>query len=122
MKRAISATAVNEGIWVWPLDLKMQRRTLRKVSRSPNLVALLAAMTKSKDGLSNPEVSEVLGNNSMWTIIWSIRQLLALGFIEYKTDLFGEASRYVITELGKQATAIISGQRLASQIPRAAPH
>ena len=113
---------MNEGIWVWPSDLKMQRRTLRKVSHSPHLMTLLEAIAKSSEGLSNPEVSEALGNNSGWMIIWSVRQLLALGFIEYKIDLFGEASRYVITELGKQAAAIMSGQRPVSQVPQAASH
>ena len=110
---------MNEGIWVWPSDLKMQRRTLRKVSHAPHLMTLLEAIAKRSDGLSNPEVSETLGNNSGWMIIWSIRQLLALGFIKYEVDLFGEASRYVITELGKQAAAIMSGQR---PVPQAASH
>src|SRR5436189_57759 len=42
----------------------MQRRTLRKVSRSSQLSTLLRAIVKSSEGLSNPEVSEVLGNSS----------------------------------------------------------
>ena len=98
------------GIWVWPTDQKTQRRTLRKVSRSPQLSTLLKAIAGSSEGLSNPEVSEVLGNDSGWLAIWAVRQLLSLGFVTYKTDLFGEPSRYLITDLGKRAAAIISGQ------------
>src|SRR5713226_1054954 len=88
----------------------MQRRTLRKLSHSPQLSTLLKAIADSSEGLSNPEVGEVLGNNSGWLAIWAVRQLQSLGFVSYKTDLFGEPSRYVITDLGRQAAAIISGQ------------
>jgi len=95
------------GIWVWPTNPKMQRRTLRKVSRSPQLSTLLKAIAESSEGLSNPEVGEVLGNDSGWLAIWAVRQLLSLGFVTYKTDLFGEPSRYVIT-------AWASGPRLSS--------
>jgi hypothetical protein len=91
----------------------MQRRTLRKVSRSPQLSTLLKAIADSSEGVSNPEVGEVLGNDSGWLTIWAVRQLLSLGFVSYKTDLFGEPSRYVITDLGKRAAAIISGQSTA---------
>ncbi len=114
---------MNQGIWVWPSDVKMQRRTLRKVSRSPHLMMLLKAVARSSDGLSNPEVSEVLGNNSGWMIIWSVRQLLALGFIKYKTDLFGEPSRYIITDIGKRAVVIISGQQTPKpELPQPTTH
>jgi hypothetical protein len=70
----------------------------------------LKALAASSEGLTNPEVAELLGNNSGWMAIWATRQLLSLGFAKYKTDLFGEPSRYVITDLGKQAAAIISGE------------
>ena len=60
--------------------------------------------------MSNPEVDEALGNNSDWVTIWTVRQLLALGFIDYKVDLFGGPSRYFVTELGKQALIKMSGQ------------
>ncbi len=105
------------GIWVWPTDPKMQRRTLRKVSRSPQLSTLLKATAGNSEGLSNPEVSEVLGNDSGWLAIWTVRQLLSLGFVTYKTDLFGEPSRYVITDLGKRAAAIVSGQPMPKPEP-----
>jgi len=108
---------VKGGIWVWPTDPKTQRRTLRKVSRSPQLSTLLKAIAGSSEGLSNPEVSEVLRNDSGWLAIWAVRQLLSLGFVTYKTDLFGEPSRYVITDLGKRAAAIISGQPMPKPEP-----
>jgi len=108
---------VKGGIWVWPTDPKTQRRTLRKVSRSPQLSTLLKAIAGSSEGLSNPEVGEVLGNDSGWLAIWAVRQLQSLGFVTYKTDLFGEPSRYLITDLGKRAAAIISGQPMSKPEP-----
>jgi len=71
----------------------------------------LKAIASSSSGLSNPEVGEALGSNSAWEAIWPVRQLLALGFITYKVDFFGEPSKYVISELGKQVLATISGQQ-----------
>ena len=108
---------MNEGIWVWPRTPKRQRRILTRVARSPELSTLLKALATSSEGLSNPEVGELLGNKAGWLEIWAARQLLSLGFARYKTDLFGEASRYVITDLGRWAAALISGE--SKPMPRA---
>jgi hypothetical protein len=99
-----------KGVWVWPTSEKEQSKVIKKVADDPRLLAVLKAVAKNKDGMSNPEVDEALGTNSDWVTIWTLRQLLALGFVDYRTDLFGEASKYFITELGKQVLGKISGQ------------
>ena len=76
----------------------------------PHLVPALQAITKSKEGLSNPELDEVIADNSEWMTLWVVRQLTSLGFIEYKVDLFGEPARYQATELGRSAMTAISEQ------------
>ncbi len=99
-----------KGIWVWPTNAKEQSRVLKRVANDSRLIAVLKAVAKGKDGMSNPEVDEALGNNSDWVTIWTVRQLLALGFIDYKVDLFGEPSKYLITELGNLALLRVFGQ------------
>ncbi len=101
---------MNQGVWVWPTDAREQSKVIKQMANSPRLIAVLKAVAKSKDGMSNPEVDEALGTNSDWVTIWMVRQLLALGFIDYKVDLFGEPSKYLITELGKQALVRLLGQ------------
>lgn len=101
---------MDKGLWVWPSDPREQRRTLRRIAQSERLVAALAGIAKSKEGMSNAELDELLNDNSNWMTLWSVRQLLSLGFIEYKVDLFGGPGRYSVTELGRNALSVISGQ------------
>ncbi len=103
---------MTSGLWVWPSDPKGQRKVLRQVAASPHLVAALTALAKSKGGLSNAELDDAISDNSEWMTLWVIRQLTALGFIEFKIDLFGEPAKYRLTELGRQALSIITGQPL----------
>ena len=100
---------MDQGIWVWPANEKEQYRIIKMVAKNTHLFAALKAIAKSKDGLSNPEVDEAIGNNSDWATIWTVRQLLALGFIDYKIDLFGGPSKYFISELGKRSFIKMSG-------------
>ncbi len=102
--------SMNQGVWVWPTNAKEQSKVIKRVANNPRLTGVLKAVAKSKDGMSNPEVDEALGTNSDWVTIWTVRQLLALGFIDYKVDFFGEPSKYFITELGKQALVRVFGQ------------
>ena len=88
---------MKQGLWLWPSDPKAQGKILRKVSATPHLVPALSAIAKSKDGLSNPELDEVVADNSEWMTLWLVRQLTSLGFIQYKVDLFGEPARYQAT-------------------------
>ena len=84
--------------------------TLRKVADSSRLVAALESIAKNEAGLSNSELDELLADNSNWMILWPIKQLASLGFIEYRVDLFGGPGRYSVTEVGRNALSIISGQ------------
>ena len=101
---------MKQGLWLWPADARAQGKVLRRVAVAPHLVPALTAVAKSKEGLSNPELDEVIADNSEWMTLWVVRQLTSLGFIEYKVDLFGEPARYKVTELGRNAMAAISGQ------------
>ena len=99
-----------KGLWVWPSDLKAQRRILRKVVASPHLTAALTAIGKSKEGLSNAELDDAINDSSEWTTLWVIRQLTALGFIEFKVDFFGNPAKYQLTEAGRASLSTITGQ------------
>ncbi len=112
---------MNKGLWVWPSDPKQQRKVLASIADSPHLMAALAGIAKSKDGLSNSELDELLADSSNWMTLWSARQLLSLGFAEYKVDFFGGPGRYNITELGRNALAAITGQPAPPKPPAPAP-
>jgi len=99
-----------KGLWVWPSDPKAQRRVLRKVAADSHLMAALAAIGKSKEGLSNSELADAINDTSEWTTLWVVRQLTALGFIEFKVDFFGNPARYQVTEAGRTALSTITGQ------------
>jgi hypothetical protein len=111
---------MNTGLWVWPSDQKAQRKVLRKVAGEQHLAPALAAIAKSKDGLSNAELDDVIGDNSGWMTLWVVRQLTALGFIDFKVDLFGEPARYRLTELGQSVLSILTGKPVQPK-PVAAP-
>lgn len=74
------------------------------------MAAAMTAISKSKQGLSNAELDDLIGDNSEWMTLWVIKQLTALGFIEYKVDLFGGPARYQLTELGRNVVATITGR------------
>ncbi len=112
---------MDKGLWVWPSDPKGQRRILSEISGSPHLKAALQGIAKSAEGLSNPEIDELLADNSEWITLWTVRQLLALGFVEYKVDFFGGPAKYVATELGKNALAMITGQPAPVKPPAPVP-
>jgi len=110
-----------KGLWVWPAETKGQRKTLRKVSESPHLVAALAAIGKSKEGVSNAELPDALNDSSEWTTLWVVRQLMALGFVEQKIDFFGNPAKYQLTELGRSALATMTGQPAPPKPASASP-
>ncbi len=119
-----------KGIWVWPSDQRSQRKVLKKVADSPHLMAALAAISRSKEGMSDAELAEAIRDTSEWTTLWVVRQLTSLGFVEYKVDFFGNPARYEMTEQGRVALSTITGQPLpkppapappAPQVPAKAP-
>ena len=112
-----------KGVWVWPSDPKGQRRVLRPVAASPHLIAAMKAIGKSKEGRSNAELSDAIENTSEWTTLWVVRQLTSLGFLDFKVDFFGNAARYELSEAGRVALAMMTGQPLPQKppAPSAAP-
>jgi hypothetical protein len=93
------------GIWVWPAEPKEQNRTLQKILREDELVVILIALANNPEGLSNAQLDRLLANNSQWRTLSHTKELMALGFVDYHVQLFGDAGRYQLTELGR---AIVS--------------
>ena len=93
------------GIWVWPAEPKEQDRTLQKILREDELVAILITLANNPEGLSNAQLDRLLANNSQWRTLSHTKELMALGFVDYHVQLFGDAGRYQLTELGR---AIVS--------------
>lgn len=112
---------MNTGLWVWPSDAKGQRRTLRKVAQSEHLLAAMQALAKSKGGLSNARIDDALSEFSHWQTRWVVEQLISLGFVDYKVDLFGGPGDYVLTELGRDALSAITGKPVPAQSPSPPP-
>jgi hypothetical protein len=111
---------MNTSLWVWPADAKAQQRTLTKVSQSEHLMTALQALAKSGDGLSNARMDDALSDYSEWETRWVVDQLISLGFADYKVDFFGGPGKYILTELGRNALAAITGKPVQAQ-PQAPP-
>ena len=110
-----------KGLWVWPSDPKAQRRVLRNIATSPHLMAALTAIGKSKEGMSNAELDDAISNVSEWTTLWVVRQLTALGFLEFKVDFFGNPAKYALSDSGRVALSAITGQPPPKPPTTAAP-
>jgi len=96
-----------KGIWAWPSEPNGQDKTLRKIMEEDELVTILVALAKSPEGLSNAQLDRLLSNNSQWRTLSHMKELLALGFVHYHVQLFGDAGKYEITDLGKTAVSRI---------------
>ncbi len=96
-----------KGIWFWPSESKEQEKTLQMVFREDELVTILLALANGPDGLSNAQLDKLLGNNSQWRTLLHIKELMALGFVEYHVQFFGDAGKYQLTELGKSIVSRI---------------
>jgi len=112
---------MTSGLWVLPSDPKGQRKVLRQVAALPHLMAAIKALAKSKEGLSNAELDDAINDNSEWMTLWVIRQLTAIGFIDFKVDLFGNPARYRLTEAGRTALSMITRQPLQKPAVPPAP-
>jgi len=95
-----------KGIWVWPSDPNEQNKTLRRILEEDELVTILAALAKSPEGLSNAQLDRLLSNNSQWRTSSHMKELMALGFVQYHVQFFGDAGRYALSDLGK---TVVSG-------------
>ncbi|MGH9918571.1 MAG: hypothetical protein ACRD6W_06865 [Nitrososphaerales archaeon] len=96
-----------KGIWAWPSDPDDQDKTLRKIMEEDELVTVLLALAKSPEGLSNAQLDRLLSNNSQWRTLSHMKELIALGFVQYHVQFFGEAGRYELTDLGKTVVSRI---------------
>ncbi len=112
---------MNKGLWLWPSESKAQRKVLMKVAAAQRLVQAMGAIAKSKEGLSNSELDDILADNSNWMTVWVVRQLTSLGFIEFKVHFFGEPAGYRMTELGTSALSLITGQSAQPRPPAPIP-
>ncbi len=92
-----------KGIWAWPSEAKDQDKTLQKVMQEDELVTILVTLAKSPEGLSNAQLDRLLSNNSQWRTLSHMRELMALGFVQYQVQFFGDAGKYELTDLGKTA-------------------
>jgi hypothetical protein len=90
-----------KGIWAWPSEPGDQEKILRKIMEEDELVPILAALAKSPEGLSNAQLDRLLSNNSQWRTLPHLKELMALGFVQYHVQFFGEAGKYELTDLGK---------------------
>jgi hypothetical protein len=109
------------GLWVWPADQKGRQRILKRVAESEHLITAMQAIAKSKEGLSNAEIDDVLTDNSNWMTRWVVDQLVSLGFLDYKVQFFGGPGKYTLTELGANALSVITGKPVQTQPPTPAP-
>ena len=100
-----------KGIWVWPSEPKDQDKTIRRIMEEDELTAILAALAKTPEGLSNAQLDKLLSNNSQWRTLSHMRELTALGFIQYQVQFFGGPGRYELTDLGKTITSRIQASR-----------
>ena len=75
------------------------------------LVTILAALAKSPEGLSNAQLDRLLSNNSQWRTLPHMKELMALGFIQYHVQFFGDAGKYELTELGKTVVSRMQASR-----------
>ena len=99
-----------KGIWVWPSDAEGQDKTLRMIAEEDELVTILATLVKSPEGLSNAKLDRLLSNNSQWRTLSHMKELLALGFVQYDIHFFGDAGRYTLTDLGKTVVSKIQAR------------
>jgi hypothetical protein len=90
-----------KGIWAWPAESKDQEKTMRKIVEEDELVTILAALSSTPEGLSNAQLDRLLSNNSQWRTLSHVRELIALGFVQYHAQFFGDSGKYRLTDLGK---------------------
>ena len=108
-----------KGVWLWPADAKGQAKVLKNVFASEPILATLTALSKNKEGLSNAQLDVAVNSFSQWNARSIIEQLLSLGFTQYRIEWFGDAGKYVLTDLGTEVLRRLSGQPQQSPAPQA---
>lgn len=90
-----------KGIWTWPAEPKEQDEVLKRISREDELASMMLQLASHPDGLSNAQLDRDLSINSQWRTLLHVRELIALGFVQYQVQYFGDAGKYQLTDLGK---------------------
>jgi hypothetical protein len=90
-----------KGLWTWPSEPKGQEKVLQGILREDELSIIMLELANHSEGLSNAQLDGLLANNSQWRTLWHMRELIALGFVEYQVQFFGDPGKYQLTELGK---------------------
>lgn len=85
------------GVWTWQEKEKQQ---IMDKLKTPQMLGILTALKDKESGLSNAEIDSMLGTASQWLIFWDLRELMSLGMVEYRAELFGEPGKYHLTQLG----------------------
>jgi hypothetical protein len=85
------------GAWTWQ---EKEKHQIIDRLKTPRMLGILTALKGNESGLSNAEIDSILGTASQWLIFWDLRELMSLGIVEYKVELFGEPGKYHLTQLG----------------------
>ena len=96
-----------KGLWTWPSDPAEQDKIIRKVKEEDELMTILVSLTGNPEGLSNAQLDKLLQNNSQWRTLSHVKELIALGFIRYDVQFFGDPGKYKVTDLGKTVVSKI---------------
>ncbi len=96
-----------KGFWTWPSDAIEQHNTLRRIIKEDELVTILNALASSPEGLSNAQLDRLLRNNSQWRTLSHMKELIALGFVQYHMQFFGDPGKYELTDIGKTVVSKI---------------
>jgi hypothetical protein len=100
-----------KGIWTWPSEPKEQDKVLQRILSEDELSTILLALASKPEGLSNAKLDRLLANNSQWRTLSHMRELIALGFVEYHVQFFGDAGLYRLTDLGKTIVPRLQARR-----------
>ncbi len=84
---------------------------MQRILREDELVTILLALSKATEGLSNAELDKLLGNNSQWRTLLHVKELMALGFLDYHVQFFGDPGKYQLTELGSEIISKIQASQ-----------
>jgi hypothetical protein len=103
-----------KGFWTWPSDPKDQEKVVEKITQEDELMSIMTMLSKSPDGLSNAQLDRLLANNSQWRTLTHMNELIALGFVQYNVQFFGDPGKYILTELGKTIASRTKGAYGAS--------
>ena len=75
------------------------------------LSTILVTLASHPEGLSNAQLDRLLANNSQWRTTVHMRELMALRFVQYNVQFFGDSGKYQLTDLGKTIVSRLQASR-----------